>query len=201
MLKRIFAVCFIALAAALPARATSVLPLNLDEIVSTSAVAFSGTCVGNRTERDVLSDLIVTYTTFAVSDVLKGNAGTTYTIKQVGGTLPDEGTGFRIQGVPSFTVGQEYVVFLAGVSNVGFSSPIGLSQGKFSVLRDAKGATVANGRDFHEMTQNIPNAELPPELATGTKRAGDVMRQLDLDAFKRLVRSRPGVNAVPGVQK
>jgi hypothetical protein len=88
-------------------------------------------------ERDPQTNLVVTYTTFAVEDVLKGTVPATHTIKQIGGNLAAEGTTLRVEGIPTFVVGQNYVVFLAGVSSAGFSSPIGLGQGRFSVRLDA----------------------------------------------------------------
>src|SRR6185437_5020963 len=115
MNKRIFLALalLLAFAAAFPAAATSVLPVGVDQLVSDASVAFDGTCTGNRTERDPQTQLIVTRTTFAVHDVLKGDVGATYEIKQVGGELP-EGLRYKVEGVPRFQVGQEYVVFLAG---------------------------------------------------------------------------------------
>lgn len=190
MLKRLFAIALVALAA-LPAWPTSVLPLSLDEILANAAVAFSGTCLNNRTEHDNGSGLIVTYTTFRVDDVLKGSAGATYTIKQVGGELPG-GAGFKLLGVPKFAVGQDYVVFLAGVSQAGFSSPVGLAQGRFVVQPGASGLEVTNGRDFREMTANIPESALPPGLAQKTKRAGEPVAHMGLSEFKQLVRNRVG---------
>lgn len=189
-MKRLAAIALLALASALPAFATSVLPLDLDQVIAGAAVAFDGTCTGNRTGRDPVSNLVVTYTTFAVHDVLKGDVGATYEIKQIGGELPN-GLKHRVEGVPRFTVGQEYVVFLPQVSSGGFSSPVGLSQGSFTVSQTEKGARVANGRDFREMTSPIPAAQLPGELQAQAKRAttGPV-RELDLGEFKQLVRQR-----------
>jgi hypothetical protein len=184
MLRNVLATCLLGLALTPSAQGTSVLPLYLDEIVDTSAVAFDGTCIENRIERDQATNFIVTYTTFAVSDVLKGAVpGTTYTIKQIGGTIPGERS-FRIEGVPTFAIGEEYIVFLAGVSSAGFSSPIGLQQGKFTV-RDG---LVSNGRDFNEMISPIPAQELPAALKR--KSAAAAMKELDIDSFKQLVRSR-----------
>ncbi|HET9650745.1 MAG TPA: hypothetical protein VFP36_01075 [Usitatibacter sp.] len=169
------------------------LPLSLDDIVGTAAVAFEGTCLENRSERDPATNLVVTYTTFAVHDVIKGTVGSTHTIKQVGGELPQQDTKFKVHGVPSFTVGEDYVIFLAGISSAGFSSPIGLAQGKFNVHQGAAGAEVANGRDFREMTANIPDTDLPPGLVQKVKRAPDEVRHLGLDEFKQLARRRAGV--------
>ena len=128
------AVFVIALIGAIPVRSATVLPMYLDELIDRSAVAFEGTCTGNRTERDPATGLVVTYTTFEVRDGLKGAVGSTHEIKQIGGTLPDEGVQFSVKGIPSFEIGEDYVVFLAGVSSAGFSSPMGLSQGRMGYL-------------------------------------------------------------------
>ena len=188
--KRHFLAFLLALAAVFPAAATSVLPVGLDQMVGTAAVAFEGTCTENRTERDPATNLVVTYTTFSVHDVLKGPVGTTYEIKQIGGAMPG-GLIYRVDGVPRFREGQDYVVFLPGVSAAGFSSPVGLEQGRFVVTPTANGREVANGRDFRDLTAGIPASELPPSLQQQTKRAGP-MRRLDIDEFKQLVRSRVG---------
>jgi len=151
MLRSTILACLLAVAAVAPASATSVLPLHLDDIVSDSAAAFEGTCVSNSTQRDPATNLIVTYTTFAVHDVLRGSFGTQYTIKQLGGEIPGERLGFRAHGIPTFSVGQDYVVFVLPASRLGFSSPVGLAQGRFAVTPGAAGSEVSNGRDFREI--------------------------------------------------
>ena len=184
-------IAMLALACSATAHATSVLPLYLDEIVGTSAVAFEGTCTGNRTERDPATNLVVTYTTFAVKDVLKGNVGATYEIKQVGGSLPGSELHFRVEGVPTFTVGQDYVVFLAGVSSAGFSSPIGLGQGRFDISTQGGVRHVGNGRDFKEMTARM-RSKLPARAQARIDAAFDRVREMDLDDFKQAVRNQAG---------
>ncbi len=181
MLKQFIVACALALALAGSAGAASVRQLLLDEIIDTSAVAFQGTCTANRTEREAKTNLIVTYTTFDVNDVLKGKLNATHTIKQIGGVMPTGESSFVVHGVPTFVVGEEYVVFLAGVSPSGFSSPIALEQGKFTVQQNAKGKTVANGSDFREITARMPNVVVPASDAP--------TRQLGLDEFKQLARA------------
>jgi hypothetical protein len=189
-IARSFVAFVLALGAFGHAAATTVLPLTLDDIVAGAAVAFEGTCIENRTEQDAATNLVVTYTTFAVHDVIKGSPGSTYSIKQVGGELPDKDIAFKVRGVPSFAVGADSVVFLPPPSRAGFSSPVGLAQGRFSVHEGPRGLQVANGRDFREMTAAIPDTELPAELAQGVKHAGAPVRDLDVEAFKRLARER-----------
>jgi hypothetical protein len=193
---RILAHTVVALAIAFsfltPARATTVLPLFLDEIVDTAATAFQGTVLENRTERDPATGLVVTYTTFAVREVIKGTVGATHTIKQVGGTLPDGAVQFHIHGVPKFKVGEDYVVFLAGVSAAGFSSPIGLSQGRFSVTGAPGARKVANGRDFKDMTARI-SARVPQHAREHMQALPGASVDMDLADFKQLVRAHLGM--------
>lgn len=175
-----------------PAQATTVLALDLDELVATSTTVFEGTCLRNRTEREASTGLVVTYTTFAVHDALKGELGATHVIKQVGGELDDGSPVFRIQGVPKFVPGQDYVVFLTGVSSLGFSSPIGLSQGRFTITREGAETRVANGRDFRELTEGLAATGRAEEALARLRASPAVERHMDLADFKALVRERAG---------
>jgi hypothetical protein len=193
-IMRIIRLSLAALAAAAwlsPANATSVLPLFLDEVIDTAAVAFEGTCVDNRSERDPATGFVVTYTTFEVRDVLKGDVASRHTIKQVGGALAGDQVDRRIDGIPRFAIGQDYVVFLAGVSSIGFSSPIGLSQGRFQVRAQGATRVVANGRDFAEITARM-RAHLPAAAAARFQKAGGANREMDLQDFKQAVRNHVG---------
>jgi hypothetical protein len=189
MLKRVLLAGLASLMLALPAWATSVLPLYLDQIVDMSVVAFEGTCTGNRVERDE-KGFIATYTTFKVQDVLKGEVGTTYTIKQIGGELSDGSVKLKMSGVPTFTVGGSYVVFLNGVSSAGFSSPVGLFQGSFNVIAGDLGPQVTNGRDFKMMTSRMAG-QVTPQAKAKMSESGPVER-MGLDDFKAMVRGHVG---------
>ncbi|MGE5096467.1 MAG: hypothetical protein ACM3SO_15120 [Betaproteobacteria bacterium] len=188
-LKHALAALACVIACAAPAHAASVLPLYLEEMIDTASVAFEGTCIGNRSERDPATNLVVTYTTFQVRDVLKGTVAATHVIKQVGGTLPDGGMQYRVAGVPTFAPGEDYVVFLAGVSSAGFSSPIGLAQGRFSVK---PGQRVGNGRDFREMATHV-GPHMPASARAALANAQGPVRDMDLLEFKQTVRNRVAV--------
>jgi hypothetical protein len=189
MLKRILIAAWLAVASAMPALATSVLPLDLAQVIDQSAVAFQGTCIDNKSGRDPQTGLIVTMTTFRVDDVLKGDVGATYTIKQLGGENTSEGLNFTVHSIPKFAVGESYVVFMAGVSSAGFSSPIGLSQGRFTIQGGDAGLEVGNGVDFRDLTENMAGVELPQSKA---KASGAPLRRINLDDFKQIVRKHAG---------
>lgn len=173
-----------------PAQAATVLPLYLDEIVADAAVAFQGTCTANRVELDPQTGFVVTYTTFTVTDVLKGTVGPTHTIKQLGGRMKN--VGYRVAGGTSFEVGGNYVVFIYGVSSAGFSSPVGLSQGQFIVRQGPNGAELSNGRDFKEMLRPYPAQSLPQGAQNKVQQTPGELRHLGLDDFKQIVRQQTG---------
>ena len=188
-LGRFLAAACCAAAFLAPAYGASVIPLYLDEMIDTATVAFEGRVLENRVERDAATGFVVTYTTFEVREALKGHVGARHTIKQVGGTI-DGDVEFRVTGVPTFKEGAEYVVFLAGVSSKGFSSPIGLSQGRFGVITEEGVRKVANGRDFRDMTARMAN--MPGAARAKMQQAADPVRKMDLVDFKQLVRGRVG---------
>ena len=190
MFKCFVGACFVflsVLATAGSAAAATVRQVLLDEMIESAGIAFQGTCTANRVEQDTATNFIVTYTTFAVTDVIKGTVAATHVIKQIGGTLADGKSGMVVNGVPTFTIGDEYVVFMAGVSSLGFSSPVGLSQGRFTIHQSAEGKRISNGGDFRELTKKMPRATLPD--AGG----GKSVKQLNLDEFKQMARAHASV--------
>jgi hypothetical protein len=190
MLRQFIFVCLISLISTLPAHAMSVLPLYLDEIINDAAIAFQGKSLENHSERDSQTNLIVTYSTFEVQEVLKGKVGATHTIKQIGGKVQGETN--QTMGVPTFIVGESYILFLYGVSVSGFSSPVGLEQGKFNVIPGLTGAHVTNGRDFKEMTLGTPTHLVPTPALIKMRQAPGSTKQFNLDEFKQLVRQQAG---------
>ena len=126
--------------------ATSVLPVSLQRMAATADIIFHGKVINNEIKLDPVSNRVATLTTFEVIEVIKGDVGATHTIKQIGGQLPGSKVRQLIHGVPGFSAGQEYVVFLPKVSSLGFASPVGLSQGKFDITRKNGQRLVSNKR-------------------------------------------------------
>lgn len=136
----------ILLLCSLQTAATSVLPVSLQRIATLADIAFHGKAVSNEVRLDPVSNRIATFTTFEVIEVIKGKVDRTHTIKQIGGHHPGSKARLVIHGVPEFTTGREYVVFLPKVSSLGFSSPLGLSQGKFDIGHTGGKAVIHNNR-------------------------------------------------------
>ena len=172
---------------ALQAAATSVRPVSLPRMAASAETIFQGKAISNEVRRDPTSGQVVTLTTFEVIEVIKGDPGTTYTIKQIGGELPGAKVRQVIHGVPRFAIGRDYVVFLPKASRLGFSSPIGLSQGKFDI-RELNGETVvSNGRPVEALMKITPQQDLPKALANGKTDGEPTLRALpDHPASARL---------------
>jgi len=142
------------------ALATSVLPVSLQRMTTTATIIFHGTVIENEVKLDQTSGRVATYTTFKVNEVIKGDPGKTHTIKQIGGQLTGSNVRQIIHGVPQFSVNQEYVIFLPEASSLGFSSPIGLSQGKFDIRKLNGETMIRNGRAPAAVTIAAPQQAL-----------------------------------------
>ena len=135
------------------ATATTLLPMPLQRMVAAADVIFHGRVLENKVELDEKSGQVATFTKFEVIQVAKGDPDQIVTIKQIGGELPDAKIKMKIHGVPQFEANREYVVFVPKASRLGFSSPVGLWQGKFDI-RELDGQTiVSNGRRISALTQ------------------------------------------------
>jgi len=166
------------------ASATSTLPITLEQLSTRATIIFYGKVISNQVANDDQSGRIATFTEFEVIDLIKGKTGSTHTIKQIGGYHKDSNTRLLIHGVPEFLPGKEYVVFLPEKSVLGFSSPLGLHQGSFSVLTVDNEQIVSSGRNLAEQAQNM-NRSVQVPLAV----RADKPSQSRLDDFINTVRA------------
>jgi len=117
-----------ALAALIPAQATTLRRASLDDLIQTSTSIVRARVTGSFTAPK--GSLIYTHYTVQVLDQWKGSA-----VAQVDVQVP-EGS-----GAPQFAAGSEYVFFLwTGPS--GANHLLGLSQGALDVTKDAAGNTI-----------------------------------------------------------
>ena len=170
------------------ARATSVLPIELDQIVASAQHIAHVRCVSNTVEADP-NVRVVTVSTFVVLDRAKGAPGATFTVRQVGGELNGVVIDYHL---PTFKVGEEYVLFMPPASRLGLASPVGLAQGVFNVMPGRAGKEVGNGRDFAALMPHANAATLPPRMAARMQRPEGERRQIDLADFMTVVRARAG---------
>jgi hypothetical protein len=131
---------------------------------------------------------VVTVTTFAVLDRAKGPQTTsTFTVRQPGGERDGIAIDYR---VPKFEVGAEYVLFMPSPSRWGLASPIGLSQGAFSIVHGRAGREVGNGGDIATLLSSDDRAAATGGLAARLKMAQSERSRMDLGDFMALVRAK-----------
>jgi hypothetical protein len=70
-----------------------------------------------------------------------GPETTERTVRVPGGVLPD-GRGLILPGMPRFRAGEELILFLSAAGSTGVRMPVGLAQGKLSLLTDLNGERV-----------------------------------------------------------
>ena len=168
-----------------PIGATSVIPLDLSRLITSAEIIFQGTVKSQQVVLDETSQRVVTLIEFDVSDVLKGAPGATHTIKQVGGHLPGSNIVHRIQGMPRFINGREYIVFLPPPSRLGLSTPVGLSQGNFALSQIAGETVVSNGKTASSL---LPDATPGSKTVTPRLQTADGAPQhIRIDSFKSAI--------------
>ncbi|HIB54983.1 MAG TPA: hypothetical protein EYN18_00625 [Nitrospirales bacterium] len=108
--------------------------LTLGQMVEQAEIVFVGRCLTSTAQDDPQFGQTVTVIEFEVVEALKGQLSETHTLKQYGGT--GESTSHRIAGMPTYTPGEDVILFLYGESQYGLASPVGISQGKFTFVGD-----------------------------------------------------------------
>jgi hypothetical protein len=164
-------------------RGTTVIPPTFDELVSRAQIIFQGAVTDVRSEwaGEGAQRAIVSFVTFKVEDALKGNPGSTYTMRMLGGTVGDKTMG--ITDGPKFKIGDRDVLF---VENNGsqFIPLVGIMHGRFRVERE-----LASGREVVKTSEGEPLGDIS-ELGRNEQanRAG----ALSVDQFKSAIRTQLG---------
>jgi hypothetical protein len=120
---------------------TTVIPPTFDELVSRAEVIFQGSVTNVRSQwvGEGAQRHIVTYVTFKVEEALKGNPGSSYVMRLLGGTVEDQ-TMEVIDG-PKFQVGSRDIVFVEQ-NGKQFIPLVGIMHGRFRLEKDQAGREV-----------------------------------------------------------
>jgi hypothetical protein len=172
----ILAIAAIALMNATPAWSTSLLPVNLPEMVGAAHRIIVGRAVDEWTGRDE-HGLPATITTFAISRSLKGGPLQTVRVKHLGVTrVQPDGLAVWVDGMPRYRIGGEYVLLLDRDSHLGFTAPVGLMQGVFEVRPAENGRRAAvNGVNNANLVRDLEPESLQT-LGLSTERFPFVSR-------------------------
>src|SRR5437867_1329315 len=135
MRKALAVVATVAAALAVPvvSWSSSLVPVNLPEMVRQADRIVVATAVSERTGRDNRG-IPATVTTFKISQVLKGAHVAQIEVKQFGVTkVQPDGLAAWIEGMRRYQQCSEYHLFLKPDSVFGFTMPVGAFQGAFDV--------------------------------------------------------------------
>jgi hypothetical protein len=162
--------------------ATTVIPPSFDQLMARAQVIFEGEVTGLRSQwiGEGSQHRIVTYVTFKVDDALKGDPGTTYSMRMLGGTVDDRT--MEVSDAPKFKVGDHDVLFIENNGSQ-FIPLVGLQHGRFRVEKDSSGRqTLLTGN-------GLPLADVN-QLGGKEETLAQSKAALSLDDFKSIVRVR-----------
>lgn len=177
ILAAVVAATLVALARA--GSAMTVLPIDLPALAGQAERIFVGRVERVTTGRDA-HGLPATWTTFHVAERLKGPAGASVTVKQLGATVGAGGA--RVlphPSLPRYEVGESVVLFVHPESALGFTSPVGLGQGCFHVRGTPDAPVVEN---------EVGNRNLAPSGAPHARVTAPAITPVPLDDFLARVR-------------
>ena len=117
------------------AGATTLVRLDLDDLTGESSAVVYGKVLASRVEWNQARTLIYAVYTVAPVEYLKGRLGPTFELHEPSGTL--DGIQLSVGGVPSFSVGQEAVLFV-WTDRQGQHQVTGFEQGAFPVRTDSQ---------------------------------------------------------------
>jgi hypothetical protein len=116
------------------ARATTARAIPFEEKVDKAEAIVPGKCVNTRAQWDAGHRWILTYSTFAVEQTMKGNAPAELTLVTPGGEA--DGVHQDTIGIPAFAPGDERVLFVKNTS-VG-PTVLYFDQGAYEVSREGR---------------------------------------------------------------
>lgn len=141
-------VCALGLLGARPIPATTVVRLDVDELVARSALVVAGEVVETHAAWNETRTLIETHVTLRVDEVLKGeHAGPELTLKFAGGALGDRA--FEVATMVYPKAGERGVFFVEDPEAPLIHPLVGWSQGHFLFARDAAGVEHVLTEDGH----------------------------------------------------
>ncbi|HEX4499184.1 MAG TPA: hypothetical protein VIE43_26140 [Thermoanaerobaculia bacterium] len=160
------------------ARATTAVELTEADLVQDSTLIVTGHCT--HLQSQWAGNILMTLATIQVTEVLKGNAGSPLTVALPGGADANRPipVAMNYVGAPVIFQQEDVVLFLNAQNLVaGSFGIVGFSQGKFTLVQDARGKKVA--------TQNLGDLNL--QTSTGSLHRGTA-KSIQLDELRQRIR-------------
>jgi len=112
---------------------------NIAELTQQAATIVRGQVISAKVEpHPELTNLTTLVVTIRVSSTLKGHADSTFSFRQFIWDIRDK---YEFGG---YQKGQQILILLNPISSYGLTSPAGMEQGRFLIMKDEHGKTVAS---------------------------------------------------------
>jgi hypothetical protein len=151
-IRNLVGIALIVASLAIPAFATTVAKLSLEQLVQKADLIVQGQVESVYTQWDEDRRLVFTYVAIRVDEPLKGESRRPVLIRQVGGTV---GTiQMSVAGVPQFRSGEMTLVFLKRQDDSTFQV-VGMNQGLYKIIDDVAVSNVFGVDLFDSKTGEI----------------------------------------------
>lgn len=159
--------------------------MNIERIVSDAAIIVHGTIVSAESAIDPKTKILSTFVTIDVKENLFGADQQQIILKMLGGSTKDRT--MKLADMPHYTAGQEIIGMFFAPSKSGFTSPVGMGQGTFTVQTNSRtGARVI--RTMADHRQLFSGMKHPSALARA-EWLTQADPQIDAAEFTQTIRS------------
>jgi hypothetical protein len=153
-------------------RAALTVSSPLDRLAREAQLIVRGRVTSTRVEpHPHLTNLTTLVVTLSVEETLKGPARRTMEFRQYIWDISDQ------RNAAGYTKGEELLLMLGPVSQYGLTSPVGLEQGRFRVVREKGQATAVNGRGNLGLFQSVEQRARTQGIALSAKTASLLRRK------------------------
>jgi len=171
--RRIAAAAGVILLAAAAARATTLVQMNMKDLVTRADKVFRGTVtsIDTTTVRAGGGDLPVIVYRLRVQEAFKGsfdehNGEPLLELRMIGLAKAAHGSGSVqsrnvLRDLPRLEMGHEYVLFTTAPSAIGLSTTVGLGQGAFTILGAGKEEMTVNAFNNAGLNRGLARPVLP----------------------------------------
>ncbi|MBM4219686.1 MAG: hypothetical protein FJ171_08665 [Gammaproteobacteria bacterium] len=142
-------------------------PRNLDQLTDRASDIVRGTVIETRVEKHPeLTALDTVIVTLRVRDTLKGEARGRFTFRQYLWDARD------VYDAAGYRKGQDLLLLMIAPSRLGLSSPAGMGQGRFRIVRDQAGREMAiNAAGNARLFEGLGDAGKPGAALTARQAA------------------------------
>ncbi len=173
-----------------PALSTQILPMTADDLSRNAELVFVGTCLSREFKA---GNIPFTEYTFKIEDAVKGGlqTGAIFTLRQWGAAPAATRPGIpapRLVGMPVYSPGQSYTLFLGPESQAGLRFPVGGGQGVFRVTKSYGTSSVKNEVD----NRFLYPSTAPVKTGKSVRPAGPAGGEINLNDLIQTVRKSGG---------